>query len=112
MSCCLLAQLTSIKGGSLTPVFGLLIDTALKGSLLILAAAIAGVFPSRTIRRRATCCVERGCHRTPRAADSHAARSAVAASASSSTAMARYSRGGQCAAGESVCSDPAAGRSI
>ena len=37
----LLAQLTSIKAGSLTPVFGLLIDTALKGSLLILAAAIA-----------------------------------------------------------------------
>ena len=36
----LLAQLTSIKTGSLTPVFGLLIDTALKGSLLILAAAI------------------------------------------------------------------------
>ena len=36
----LLAQLSSIRGGSLTPVFGLLIDTALKGSLLILAAAI------------------------------------------------------------------------
>ena len=40
----LLAQLTSIKGGSLTPVFGLLIDTALKGSLLILAAAIVVYF--------------------------------------------------------------------
>ncbi|MEO8575441.1 MAG: M56 family metallopeptidase [Gemmatimonadales bacterium] len=37
----LLAQLGSIRSGSLTPVFGLLIDTALKGSLLILAAAIA-----------------------------------------------------------------------
>ncbi|MEP6507396.1 MAG: M56 family metallopeptidase [Gemmatimonadales bacterium] len=35
-------QLQSIRAGLLTPVFGLLIDTALKGSLLIAAAAIAG----------------------------------------------------------------------
>lgn len=35
------AQLGAIKGGSLTPLFGLLIDTAFKGSLLIAAAAIA-----------------------------------------------------------------------
>ena len=34
-------QLQSIRAGSLTPVFGLLIDTALKGSFLIAAAAIA-----------------------------------------------------------------------
>jgi beta-lactamase regulating signal transducer with metallopeptidase domain len=34
-------ELSSVRGGSLTPVFGLLIDTALKGSLLIVAAAIA-----------------------------------------------------------------------
>ena len=40
----LLTQLSSIKDGSLTPVFGLLIDTALKGSLLILAAAIVVYF--------------------------------------------------------------------
>ena len=40
----LLAQLTSIRSGSLTPVFGLLVDTALKGSLLILAAVIAVYF--------------------------------------------------------------------
>ncbi len=35
------SPLASIQGGTLTPVFGLLIDTALKGSLLIVAAAIA-----------------------------------------------------------------------
>ncbi|MEO8192734.1 MAG: M56 family metallopeptidase [Gemmatimonadales bacterium] len=33
-------QLMSIRSGALTPVFGLLIDTALKGSVLIAAAAI------------------------------------------------------------------------
>lgn len=37
-------QLSSIRDGSLTPVFGLLIDTALKGSFLILAAAIVVYF--------------------------------------------------------------------
>jgi beta-lactamase regulating signal transducer with metallopeptidase domain len=33
-------QLASLRAGAMTPVFGLLIDTALKGSLLIAAAAI------------------------------------------------------------------------
>jgi beta-lactamase regulating signal transducer with metallopeptidase domain len=37
----LMLELSSIRGGALTPVFGLLIDTALKGSLLIIASAIA-----------------------------------------------------------------------
>jgi beta-lactamase regulating signal transducer with metallopeptidase domain len=36
----LVLDLSGIRGGSLTPIFGLLVDTALKGSLLIAAAAI------------------------------------------------------------------------
>ncbi|HVF38621.1 MAG TPA: hypothetical protein VM939_01895, partial [Gemmatimonadaceae bacterium] len=36
-----ISQLSAIRAGALTPILGLLIDTALKGSILILAAAIA-----------------------------------------------------------------------